>query len=71
MAGANESEIGDWVGHQSSRITRRYRHLGQQDSIRRMRKLDLLSAPSTPATSTPATAPSSHTDKEIAAKSVA
>lgn len=45
LAGANESEIGDWVGHKSSRITRRYRHLGQQDSIRRMRQLDLLTPP--------------------------
>ena len=71
MAGANESEIGDWVGHKSSRITRRYRHLGQQDSIRRMRQLDLLTTPSTPATSTTASTTAVIADREAVAKSVA
>jgi integrase len=40
--GASEGDIREWVGHTNSRLTERYRHLRDQESQCRMRKLSFL-----------------------------
>ena len=42
IQGAIEGEIRDWVGHKDSRIVELYRHLGAEESRRKMQRLDLV-----------------------------
>jgi site-specific recombinase XerD len=40
LGGASEGEIRTWVGHRNSRIIERYRHLRDEDSKRKMERID-------------------------------
>jgi integrase len=42
ISGATEAEIMDWVGHRDSRTVAIYRHLRNEDSLRRMEQIEFL-----------------------------
>lgn len=39
---ATEGEVKDWVAHRDSRVVELYRQLGQDDSRRKLERLDIL-----------------------------
>jgi integrase len=39
LGGASEGEIREWVGHASSRMVERYRHLGRKDAAAKMQQI--------------------------------
>lgn len=42
MEGATEAEIKQWVGHRDSRVVELYRHFSDDDSPKRLARLNLL-----------------------------
>lgn len=42
VGGASEGEIRDWLGHADSKMVEHYRHLGSEDSQRKMERIEFL-----------------------------
>lgn len=42
LSGASEGEIQEWVGHQDSKMVAHYRHLRNEDSQRKMQRIQIL-----------------------------